>query len=258
MPTLRLDVWSDLACPWCYVGKRRLEKALAQFEHAADVELVWRSYELNPTAPRLIEGAYLERLAQKYQTTIDRAQAMLQRLSDNAAEEGITMRFDKIRAGNTFDAHRLLHLAAERGKQGALKERLVHAYLCEGEALGDPETLTRLAAEVGLDAKEVGEVLASDRYASGVRADEALARELEINGVPFFVLGHGEIAVAGAQPVEEMLLALRDAWTAITAPKPEGSEDAEGSAGDGEGAAGGATGERSEGGAPVCGVDGCD
>lgn len=226
MSTLRLDVWSDLACPWCYVGKRRLESALARFEHADEVEVVWRSYELDPSAPRLIEGDYLDRLSKKYRTTRERAQAMVQRLVDNAAEEGITMRFDKIRSGNTFDAHRLLHLAGERGVQGALKERLVRGYFSEGEALGDPETLVRLAAEVGLDAAEVREVLASDKYATAVRADQALARELEITGVPFFVLGQGEIAVAGAQPAEEMLLALRDAWTAVTAPKAEGAEGA--------------------------------
>jgi predicted DsbA family dithiol-disulfide isomerase len=226
MTTLRLDIWSDLACPWCYVGKRRLESALAQFEHRDDVEIVWRSYELDASAPRFIEGEYLDRLAKKYRTTRDKAQAMVQRLVDNAADEGITMRFDKIRSGNTFDAHRLLHLAGARGLQGALKERLVRGYFSEGEALGDPETLVRLAAEVGLDEAEARAVLASDQYAAAVRADEALARELQITGVPFFVLGQGELAVAGAQPADEMLLALRDAWTAITAPKPEGAASA--------------------------------
>jgi predicted DsbA family dithiol-disulfide isomerase len=222
MTTLRLDIWSDLACPWCYVGKRRLESALKQFEHAGDVEIVWRSYELDSSAPRFIEGSQLERLMKKYRMTEERARATVQRLVDTAADEGIAMRFDKIRAGNTFDGHRLLHLAGERGKQNELKERLVRGYFCEGEALGDPETLTRLAIEVGLDEQEVKDVLASDRYGAAVRADQALARELEITGVPFFVMGMGESAVAGAQPADEMLSALRDAWTAITAPKPEG------------------------------------
>lgn len=228
MTTLRLDIWSDLACPWCYVGKRRLESALKQFEHAGDVEIVWRSYELDSSAPRFIEGSQLERLMKKYRMTEERARATVQRLVDTAADEGIAMRFDKIRAGNTFDGHRLLHLAGERGKQNELKERLVRGYFCEGEALGDPETLTRLAVEVGLDEQEVKDVVASDRYGAAVRADQALAKELEITGVPFFVMGMGEIAVAGAQPADEMLSALRDAWTAITAPKPEGEEGSSG------------------------------
>lgn len=248
MPTLRMDIWSDLACPWCYVGKRRLEKALAQFDHASDVQIVWRSYELNPSAPRFIEGDYVARLAEKYRTTKEKAQEMIQRLVDNAAQEGIAMRFDKIRAGNTFDGHRLLHLAGERGKQSALKERLVHAYLCEGEALGDPATLTRLAGEVGLDEKEVAEVLASERYTDDVRGDEALARELQISGVPFFVLDAGEThyAVAGAQPVEEMLGALREAWTALVAAQPV------------EAPAAAAKGAKDAGDdAPACGPDGC-
>jgi predicted DsbA family dithiol-disulfide isomerase len=222
MTTLRLDIWSDLACPWCYVGKRRLESALAKFEHAGDVEIVWRSYELDASAPRFIEGDHVERLAKKYRMTEDRARATIQRLVDTAAEEGITMRFDKIRSGNTFDGHRLLHLAGERGLQNQLKERLVRGYFCEGEALGDPAALTRLAVEVGLDETEVKDVLASDRYAAEVRADEALARELQITGVPFFVLARGEVAVAGAQPSDEMLISLREAWAAITAPLAEG------------------------------------
>lgn len=226
MYLLRLDIWSDLACPWCYVGKRRLEKALAQFEHKDEVQIRWRSYELDPSAPRLQEGSYVERLARKYRMPVEKGQAMLARMTETAAEEGITMRFDQIRAGNTFDAHRLLQFAGERNLQGALKERLVRAYFSEGAALGDLETLVRLGAEVGLDAEECRAVLASERYGDDVRADEKLAKDLEINGVPFFVMGEGEIAVYGAQPADEMLQALRDAWTAITAPKLGESDEA--------------------------------
>jgi predicted DsbA family dithiol-disulfide isomerase len=243
MTTLRLDIWSDLACPWCYVGKRRLEKALAQFDHASDVQIRWRSYELDAAAPRFLEGNYVERLARKYRMTEEKSRAMLDRMTETAADEGIAMRFDKARAGNTFDAHRLLQFAAERKLQGELKERLARAYLCEGEALGDVEALARLAAEVGLDADEVRAVLASDRYGAEVRADEALARELEITGVPFFVLAEGEIAVAGAQPADEMLGALRDAWTAITSMKPGETPVPS------DGAAGPA--------GPACDADGC-
>ncbi|MEZ4363033.1 MAG: DsbA family oxidoreductase [Kofleriaceae bacterium] len=239
MASLRIDIWSDLACPWCYVGKRRLEAALARFEHADHVEIVWRSFELDAAAPRQLEGNYVELLARKYRTTAAHGQAMIDRMTATAAAEGIAMRFDKIRPGNTFDGHRLLHLAGERGLQGALKERLVRAYLCEGEALGDPATLTRLAAEVGLDAAEVQAVLSTERYADAVRADEALARELEITGVPCFVLAQGELAVAGALPADEMLQALRTAWSAVAAAPGEAGATA------------------SEAGA-VCGPSGCD
>lgn len=239
MTTLRLDIWSDLACPWCYVGKRRLEKALAQFEHADAVQIRWRSYELDASAPRFVDGNHVQLLARKYRMSEDKSQAMLDRMTETAAEEGIAMRFDKARAGNTFDAHRLLQLAGDRNLQGALKERLARAYLCEGEALGDHEALTRLAVEAGLDAAEVREVLASDRYGAEVRGDEALARELHITGVPFFVLADGEMAVPGAQPATELLTALREAWTSITSMRP------------------GETQETAEAAGPTCDADGC-
>lgn len=228
MPILRLDIWSDLACPWCYVGKRRLERALAQFEHAADVQIRWRSYELDAAAPPQRDGAYVEHLSRKYRMPVEKGEAMLRTMTETAAAEGITMRFDQLRAGNTFDGHRLLQLAGERNLQGALKERLVRAYFSEGALMSDRETLVRLGAEVGLDAQECRAVLASERYGEDVRADEKLAKELEINGVPFFVMGEGEVAVYGAQPAEEMLAALREAWTAITAAKPgdEAANDA--------------------------------
>jgi predicted DsbA family dithiol-disulfide isomerase len=242
MTSLRLDIWSDVACPWCYVGKRRLEAAVADFPHA--VEVVWRSFELDSSAPRMIEGSYAERLARKYHTTTAQGEAMLTRMAATAAAEGITMRYDKIRPGNTFDCHRLLHLASERGKQGELKERFLRGYFCEGEAVGDPRTLTRLAVEVGLDAAEVEAVLASDRYADAVRADQALARELEITGVPFFVFAQGEVAVSGALPVDEMRKALDDAWTAITS--GAGADGAADSS---------ATGAEADG--EVCGPEGC-
>jgi predicted DsbA family dithiol-disulfide isomerase len=167
MTTLRLDIWSDIACPWCYVGKRRLEAALAQFEHADAVEIVWRSFELDATAPRRVEGDYVERLARKYRASPEQAAGMIERMTATAATDGIAMRFDKIQPGNTFDGHRLLHLAAETGLQGALKERLVRGYLCEGEAIGEPETLARLAIEAGLAEAEVRAVLGSDRYGCG-------------------------------------------------------------------------------------------
>lgn len=216
MAKLRVDIWSDIACPWCYVGKRRLEAALARFPQRDDVEIVWRAFELDPSAPRGRDPgvSYAERIAKKYGGGVAQAQGMIQRMVDVAAADGLTFDFERIRPGNTFDAHRLIHLARERGLQDAVKERLLRAYLTEGEAIGDPAVLSRLAREAGLDAEEVSAVLATDDQAREVREDEEEARALGITGVPFFVLG-GRYAVSGAQPVEVFLGALQQAWTAV-------------------------------------------
>ena len=169
---------------------------------------------VDPSAPRVRDSAqsYAERLGKKYGTSTVQAQAMIDRMVGTAAVDGIAMRFDIIRSGNTFDAHRLLHLAHERGVQDALKERLFAAYLTEGQAIGEPDVLRPLAVEVGLDAREVGDVLDGDRYTAEVRQDEAIARELGITGVPFFVLG-GRLGVSGAQPADVLLGALGRAWS---------------------------------------------
>ena len=212
MKTLRIDVWSDIACPWCYVGKRRLEAALETLSrdgNAPAVEVVWRAFELDPSAPRErpTEVGYAERLAKKYGSSVKEAEGMISRMTDVARADGLDFRFDLIRPGNTFDAHRVLHLAADRGVQDAVKERYLRAYMTEGEPIGDPDTLVRLAAEAGLDAEEVRAALASDAYAPEVRADEEEAKELGINGVPFFVVG-GKYAISGAQPADLLHRAL--------------------------------------------------
>jgi predicted DsbA family dithiol-disulfide isomerase len=221
MAKLRVDIWSDIACPWCYVGKRHLEQALDKFAHKDDVEIVWRAFELDPSAPPSQDAPvdYVGRLARKYGTQPAQAQLMIDRMVQTAAKDGLELRFDRIRPGNTFDAHRLLHLAHERGLQDALKERLMRAYLTEGQAISDPEVLATLAAEAGLDAAEARAVLSSDRYAAEVRQDEGLARELGISGVPFFVLA-GKLGVSGAQPADVLVSALDRAW-ADYAPKLE-------------------------------------
>ena len=211
MTRLRLDIWSDIVCPWCYIGKRHIEQALATFEHAGEVDIVWRAFELDPSAPRVREaGSQVERLAKKYGTTPAQAQVMIDRVVQAAAKAGIEMNYDRMRGGNTFDGHRLLHLAHEQGKQDALKERLMRAYFTEGESIGDAETLERLASEVGLEGAR--DVLAGDRFAREVRGDQQLARELGITGVPFFVLA-GRLGVSGAQPADVLLGALERAWT---------------------------------------------
>jgi len=217
MSKLRVDVWSDIACPWCYVGKRHLEAALAEFTHRNDVEVVWRAFELDPSAPKerdLQGGTYASRLAKKYGCSVREAEMMIQRMVDTAAQDGLDFRFDHIRSGNMFDAHRVLHLAHDRGKQDAVKERFLRAYMTEGELMGDHETLVRLASEAGLDAEEVRSTLASDRYDREVREDEQEASAIGVTGVPFFVVG-GKYAISGAQPAAVLLRALTLAWNEL-------------------------------------------
>jgi predicted DsbA family dithiol-disulfide isomerase len=218
MAKLRVDIWSDIACPWCYIGKRRFEAALAQFPGRGEVEVAWRAFELDPAAPRLRDknSSYAARLAKKYGVPVARAEAMLGHMTDVAAAEGLALEFERIQSGNTFDAHRLLHLARERGKQDALKERLLCAYFTEGEPIGEPEALVRLAAQAGLDADEVVATLASDALTREVRADEDQARRLGIHGVPFFVFG-ARYGVSGAQAPEVLLRVLEQAKEESTA-----------------------------------------
>jgi predicted DsbA family dithiol-disulfide isomerase len=219
---LHVDIWSDIACPWCYVGKRRFEAALARFEHAGDVTVRWRAFELDPSAPAVLDGAYAERLARKYRTPVAEAERMIAHMTGVAAAEGLSFDFGRVRAGNTFDAHRLLHLAAGHGLQHAAKERFLRAYFTEGEAIGDRDVLRRLAVEVGLPPDEVASALAGEAHAAGVRADEEEARALGITGVPFFLLG-GRWGVSGAHPAETLLGALRRAWDGLPELVAEGA-----------------------------------
>ena len=211
MKNLRVDVWSDIVCPWCAIGNRRLERALERFSNRDRVEVVWHSFELDPSAPRVYPGDHVEHLAKKYGRTREQAQAMVQRVIDLAAEDGLTLRLLQARGGNSFDAHRLLHFAAERGLEPALRLRLFRGYMTEGEPIGEPEVLVRLATEAGLPADESRAVLATDRYSREVRDDEAAAAAIGIGGVPFFILGE-RIAVSGAQPVDLFVRALDQAW----------------------------------------------
>jgi predicted DsbA family dithiol-disulfide isomerase len=208
---MKVEIWSDVVCPWCYVGKRRFETALASFEHRADVEVHWRSFELDPDAPAIREGDPLQRLVDKYGMTRAQAVAGEARLTDMAAAEGLEFHLDKTRSGNTFDAHRLIHLGAEKGIQDAVKERFMLAYFTQSEPVGDPETLTRLAVDAGLDETDVKAVLTSDLYAADVTADEQQAAAYGISGVPFFVVD-GRYGVSGAQPPDVLLQTMRTAY----------------------------------------------
>jgi len=230
--TLLIDVWSDIVCPWCAIGKRRLEHALAKFPHRDQVRVAWHAFELDPSASALPSGDNVERLAHKYGRTRAEALQMMRHVEQTAAKDGLELHLTTARPGNTFDAHRLLQLAAERGVQGAVKARLLRGYMTEGEAIGDRDVLVKLATQAGLDAEEVRAVLASDRYVGEVREDERAARSLGVSGVPFFVFG-GKYALAGAQPPELMLRALEQAWQDTG----EGEALAEGSVCDAKGCA---------------------
>jgi predicted DsbA family dithiol-disulfide isomerase len=208
---LKVEIWSDVVCPWCYIGKRRFETALGRFAHKDEVEVFWRSFELDPSAPALREGDPAERLAAKYGMSRQQAVDNQQRLTSMAAQEGLDFHFETAQSGNTFNAHRLLHLAEERGVQGEAKERLLRAYFTEAEPIGDTETLVRLAETIGIPAADARAVLSSDTYADQVRADEQEAAELGISGVPFFVIDR-RYGVSGAQSPEVLLQALEQGW----------------------------------------------
>lgn len=211
---LNVEVWSDVVCPWCYIGKRRLETALSRFARRDLVALTWRSYQLNPSAPRTAEETTRAMLARKYGVSLEQADAMQSRVTGVAAQEGLRYRLELTRSENTFDAHRLLHLAREHGVQDALKERLFAAYFTEGASLGDPRTLTKLAAEAGLNKDAAAEVLARGDFGDAVRADAARATALGIQGVPFFVITgrSGPYGVSGAQPAEVILEVMEKAF----------------------------------------------
>ncbi|MGA9856971.1 MAG: DsbA family oxidoreductase [Solirubrobacteraceae bacterium] len=208
---MEIEIWSDVACPWCYVGKRRFEAALAEFEHADEVHVVWRSFELDPGAPAERTGDRAEHLAAKYGMTVEQARQAEQQMTDTAAGDGLDFRFDIARGGNTFDAHRLVHLGRQHGLQDAMKERLLRAYFTEGQLVSDHETLVSLAVEVGLPEDEAREVLAGDRYADAVREDEQAAGGLGISAVPTFVVDRA-LGASGAHPPEALLGLLRQGW----------------------------------------------
>lgn len=208
---MKVEIWSDIACPWCYIGRRRFESALNQFEHNDQVEVIWRSFQLDPSAPREYKGSINEMLAEKKGIDPSRAEAMHAHVTELAALEGLDYQFDRVRPGNSFDAHRLLHLAAHHGLQSEMKERLQKAYFTDGLSYSDPDTLTELAVEVGLDADETRTMLDSDAYATEVHADIRRAQMIGVSGVPFFVFDE-KYAVSGAQPSDLFTTALERAW----------------------------------------------
>ncbi|MEV8532931.1 DsbA family oxidoreductase [Streptomyces sp. NPDC051211] len=220
---MRVEIWSDIACPWCYIGKARFEKGLAGFEHRERVEVVFRSFELDPNRPKGDTAPVVEMLAKKYGRTLDEARGMEEHVAATARAEGLDYRTDGRDHGNTFDIHRLLHLAAGRGRQDALLDLAFRANFAEERSVFDHEVLAGLAVEAGLDEAEARAVLADDTaYADAVRADEREAAELGANAVPFFVLDR-RYGISGGQPAEVFTRALEQAWAGY---EPAGTDPA--------------------------------
>jgi predicted DsbA family dithiol-disulfide isomerase len=209
---MEVEIWADIVCPWCYLGKRHFEQALDSFDHADKVQVVYRSFELDPTAPRGVITPTVEVLAEKYGMTPDRARQAQRQMEERAAADGLTFRMDGLRSGNTKDAHRLLHLAKASERQSELMERLQRAYFTEQGSIFEHDALTRLAVEAGLDPDEVADVLASDRYSDHVETDEAMARSIGATGVPLFVIDR-RYGISGAQPAETITGVLERAWS---------------------------------------------
>ena len=210
-----IEVWSDVACPWCYIGKRRFERALAGFDGAADVDVTWRSYQLDPSIPRGTRVNHDRMLADKYGVSAEQVRAMNDRVVGLAAAEGLEYHFERYITVNTLDAHRMSHLARSQGLGPEMHERLFRAQFVEGEVLDDPDTLVRLAVEVGVDEDAAREVAGSDAYADEVAADIREAQMLGVSGVPFFAIDR-RFGISGAQPTELFASALEQAREAAT------------------------------------------
>jgi predicted DsbA family dithiol-disulfide isomerase len=208
---MKIEIWSDIACPFCYIGKRRFEAALQSFPASDKVEVIYRSFELDPHAERDIDHDVHDMLAAKYGMSREQAKAMNANVTEQARSVGLTYRLDDMILTNTLDAHRLIHYAASVGKGIEMKERLLKAYFTDSKHVGDRPTLAALAGEVGLDPKETALMLEGDEYIAEVRADEQEAAKLGIRGVPFFVVNR-KYGISGAQPTEVFVEALEKAW----------------------------------------------
>jgi len=221
---MRVEIFSDIACPWCYIGKRRFQRALEEYEHTDQVEVVWRSFELDPNAPKHETGLTIDKLVAKYGVDRDEARRMMAGATEQAATVGLEFNLEQAREANTFDAHRLTHLAATVGLQEELFEAFMSAYQVDGEYLGSHDTLERLAVAAGLDRQAVRDVLAGDEYGDAVREDQLRARRLGVNGVPFFVFDSTS-GISGAQSSDYFLQALEQLGPQVTAAELASTRD---------------------------------
>jgi predicted DsbA family dithiol-disulfide isomerase len=240
--SMKIEIWSDVACPWCYIGKRRFEAALAEFPHRESVEVQWRSYQLDPTLPEHYHGTELDYLSTLKGMAPEQVSQMFEHVAEQAKGEGLTYRFDAVVVANSFTAHRLIHLAAVHGRQDTAKERLLSDHFEHGKDIGNREYLTSLGRDLGIDAGELDELFTTDKYADDVRSDIEEARSLGISGVPFFVIDR-KYGLSGAQPSEMFTQALNQAWRE-SQPLVMAGTGAPGS-------------EGNAGGAGTCGPDGC-
>jgi predicted DsbA family dithiol-disulfide isomerase len=225
---MQVEVWSDVVCPWCYIGKRRLESALEKFPHRDQVEVIWRSFQLDPTIPEGQTHPTLSALAAKFGGNVEQTRAMMAQVEQVAADEGLEYHLADGLSGNTSLAHELIHLAAEKRLAGALKERLLHAHFTEARSVFDADSLVAFGVEIGLDETEARAALTDRRYRTAVQQDAATAQSLGATGVPFFVVDR-KYGAAGAQPAELLLQILERAWTdanpLITVPAADGCTD---------------------------------
>lgn len=209
---MKIEVWSDFVCPFCYIGKRRLENALAQFPNKDSVTVEYKSFELDPNAPANSGKSIHEMLAAKYGMSVEEAKRANEGVKQQAASAGLVFNFEEMKPTNTFDAHRLAKFAKEKGKEAEITEQLLRAYFTESKQIGSHETLAEIAVEIGLDRTEAAAVLADEKtYAVDVRNDEAIAQQYKITGVPFFILNE-KYAISGAQPEDVFANALQQVW----------------------------------------------
>lgn len=208
---MKIEIWSDIACPFCYIGKRRIEYALQHLHFANEVNITWRSFELNPDAPKEVSKDIYDMLAEKYGRTREWALGSTQRVGKMAEEVGLHFNFETQKPTNSFNAHRIIQLAKKHGLQDIAEERFFKAYFCEGANVADDETLIKLGEEIGLSKTDIISVLQSDKFAYDVRTDQLEARNFGISGVPFFVIDR-KFGISGAQPSEVFIDTLNKAF----------------------------------------------
>ena len=208
---MQVEIWSDVMCPFCYIGKRKFEAALSQFPDNEQIEIIWKSFQLDPNQETISDKPIQQYLAERKGMSIQQAQQMTDHVTGIAARVGLTFHFDKAVTANSFDAHRFSHLAKKHGRQNDAEEQLFAAYFTEGKNTADPDTLAQLGTEIGLDVQEVKDVLQSDQYARDVKTDIAEARQLGVQGVPFFVFNR-KYAISGAQESNVFLQAVETSF----------------------------------------------
>lgn len=207
---MQIDIWSDVACPWCFIGKRRFETALGAWEHRDDVEVTWHSYQLDPTLPEHYDGTEVEYLASRKGMPVEQVRQMFAHVTEQAAGEGLAYDFDRLVVANSLRAHQLLHLAKSVGRADEVKEALLSAHFEQGVDIGDIDALVAIGAAAGIGEQQIREALADERYVPAVRADIEQAQQLGVNGVPFFVFDM-RLGLSGAQPASTFTQALERA-----------------------------------------------